>query len=164
MDFRKTITCLILACAWGAAAAAAQAEAVPLPVVSDLQAAAQRAREQRVPLFVAFTLKHCPYCNTARRDYWVPMNGSAQWRDKVLMVELVMDGEPALRGFDGQPTTARDFARSLGIRSAPTVVVFDNAGAPATAPLIGLSSGDFYGVYLERAIEAGLRRVRAAPQ
>ncbi len=157
---RSTFAWLILACACWAAPWPVKADALPLPLVSDLQAAAQRAREQHAPLFVAFTLKRCPYCNTARRDYWAPMNGSDAWRGKVLMVELVMDGEPTLRDFDGTPTTPRDFARRYGIRSAPTVVVFDDFGAPATTPLVGLSSADFYGVYLERAIEAGLRRVR----
>jgi Thioredoxin-like len=152
--------CLILAC--GCLATVARAEPLPLllPVVSDLEAAAKIAREQRAPLFVAFTLKRCPYCNTARRDYWAPMNGSEQWRGKVVMVELVMDATPALRDFEGKATSARDFARRFGIRSAPTVVVFDSDGAPATQPLVGLASGDFYGLYLERVIEAGIAKLR----
>ena len=147
---------LILACACAISAAYAE----PLPLVSDLQAAAKIAQAQNAPVFVAFTLKRCPYCNTARREYWVPMNGADPWRGKVVMVELELDGAPALRDFDGKATTARDFARRFGIRSVPTVIVFDTQGAPAAAPVIGLASGDFYGAYLEQAIETGLAKMR----
>lgn len=153
-------TWLILACACFVTAAQADPLPLQLPVVSDLEAAAKTAREQRAPLFVAFTLKRCPYCNTARRDYWAPMNSSDKWRGKVVMVELVIDGAPALRDFEGKSTTPREFARRFGVRSAPTVIVFDGAGTPATQPLVGLASGDFYGLYLEQSIEAGMTKVR----
>ena len=156
----KGLACLILACAFVAAAAQGEPLPLQLPIVSDLEAAAKTARDQRVPLLVAFTLKRCPYCNTARRDYWAPMNGSDKWRGKVAMVELVMDGTPTLRDFDGKSSTPRDFARRFGVRSAPTVIVFDGFGAPAAQPLVGLASGDFYGLYLEQSIEAGMTKVR----
>jgi thioredoxin-related protein len=149
---------LILACACIVSAA----HAAPLPVVSDLEVAAKIAREQSAPVFVAFTLKRCPYCNTARREYWAPMNGAEQWRGKVVMVELELDGAIALRDFDGKATTPRDFAKRFSIRSVPTVIVFDTLGVPAAAPVIGLSSGDFYGAYLEQAIDASLARTRTA--
>lgn len=150
---------LILACA----CLATTAHAAPLALVSDLEAAAKQAREQRAPLLVAFTLKRCPYYYTARRDYWAPMNGSDKWRGKVVMVELVIDDTPALRDFEGKPISARDFARRFGVRSAPTVMVFDTQGTPAASAIVGLLSADFYALYLEQAIEAGLAKTRAAP-
>ena len=156
---RNALRLLILA--WACLASVALAD--PLPLVSDLEAAAKMAREQRVPVLVAFTLKRCPYCNTARRDYWAPMHGSEKWRKKVIMVELELDGAPALRDFEGKPTTPREFAKRFGIRSVPTVMVFDALGAPAASPLVGLASSDFYALYLEHAVEAGLVRMRATP-
>ena len=158
---RKAFGLFILACAC-LATVAQSVHSEPLPVVSDLEAAAKLAREQRIPVFVAFTLKRCPYCYTARRDYWAPMNGSDKWRGKVIMVELEIDGASALRDFEGKATTPRDFARRFGIRSVPTVMVFDARSAPAASPLVGLASGDFYALYLEQAIEAGLKKMRAA--
>lgn len=139
------------------------AQTVPLPLVSDLEAAAKTAREQRVPLLVAFTLKRCPHCNTARRDYWTPMNSSEKWRGKIIMLELELDGAPALRDFEGKSTTAREFARRFGVRGVPTVIVFDAQGTPAASPLVGLAAADFYALYLERAIEAGVAQMGAPP-
>lgn len=154
---------LILACAL-LAAALADARADAPPLAGDLAATLKLAREQRVPLFVAFTLKRCPYCNRARREYWQPMHESAQWRAKTLMVEVMLDAEPALAltDFDGNKTTPREFAKRFGIRSVPTVIVFDTLGTPAAEPIVGLASADFYGAYLEHAIEQGLNKVRTS--
>ena len=160
-EVRAAGRALILACAalWAVLAIAASAAAAP-PVVNDLAAALKLAREQRVPVFVAFTLKQCPYCNRARRDYWTPMHNSAEWRAKTLMVEIVLDGDAALRDFTGSESTVREFARRHNIRSVPTVIVFDTQGTPVADALVGLASADFYGAYLERLIDQGLARVR----
>ena len=153
---------LILACAvvitFAASVTAARAGAPP--VVNDLAAVIKLAREQRVPVFVAFTLKRCPYCNSARRDYWTPMHESAEWRAKTLMVEVMLDGELALRDFDGATTTAREFARRFNVRSVPTVIVFNTRGVPVAEPVIGFASADFYGAYLDQAVAQGLAKVR----
>ena len=150
---------LILACAF-AFTAGTVVRAEPLPLASDLAAVAQQAREQRVPVLIAFTLTTCRFCNTARREYWQPMNASEQWRGKVIMLELQLDGAQPLRDFAGNTTTARDFARRFAVRSVPTVIVFDDQGKPASTPLVGLSAADFYGLYLEQAVESGLMKMR----
>lgn len=150
---------LILACTF-IASAATGARAEPLPLATDLAAAAKMAREQRVPVLIAFTLKTCPYCATARRDHLEPMRVSEQWRDKAIMLELQLDGAQPLRDFSGNATTAREFARKFAVRSVPTVIVFNDSGKPTATPLVGLSSGDFYSLYLEQAVESGLIDMR----
>ncbi|MEQ1772502.1 MAG: thioredoxin family protein [Burkholderiales bacterium] len=152
----RALWLLILACTL----AALPVHAEPLPLATDLAEAARMAREQRVPVLIAFTLKTCPYCNTARRDYWEPMHTSEKWRGKAIMLELQLDGVQPLRDFAGNATTARDFARRFTVRSVPTVIVFNDSGKPTTTPLVGLSSGDFYSLYLEQAVESGLIDMR----
>lgn len=148
---------MILACA--ALLAVPGAQGAP-PVTNDLAAVARLAREQRVPVVVAFTLKDCPYCARARREYWTPMHDSAAWRAKMRMAEIMLDGEPAMRDFSGTATTVRAFAQRFNVRQVPTVIVFDTQGEPAAEPVVGLTIADFYGAYLEQAIEQGLARVR----
>lgn len=153
------IGALILACTL-AATAANVAHAEPLPPAGDLAATARTAREKKIPVMIAFTLSTCPHCAVARRDHLEPMHASTKWRDQVIMVELQLDGAKPLVDFNGSVTTARDFARRFGVRSVPTVIVFNADGVPAHTPLVGLSSGDFYSLYLEQAAEAGLIQMR----
>lgn len=141
-------------------AAALSAHAQKLPLASDLAATALAARENKTPILIFFSLTTCPYCNTARRDYLAPMHASEKWRDKVIMLELQLDGAHPLHDFTGKPTTAREFARKFAVRSVPTVIVFDGGGQPASTPLVGLSTADFYGLYVEQAVESGLIQMR----
>jgi len=157
---RAAIRLAILACALIAPTAGAE----PLPFATDLAQTARVAREQRVPVMIAFTLKSCPYCTIARRDHLEPMRASKKWRDKAIMLELQLDSAAPLRDFAGNATTARDFARRFAVRRVPTVIVFDDKGTPAALPLVGLSSGDFYSLYLEQAVEAGLINMRYPPR
>lgn len=149
---------MILACTLASSAATVYAD--PLPLATDLAQAVRTAREQRIPILIAFTLKNCPYCATARRDHLEPMRASEKWRDKAIMLELQIDGPQPLRDFAGGVTTARDFARRFEVRRVPTVIVFNDSGKPTATPLVGLSSGDFYSLYLEQAVESGLIDMR----
>jgi thioredoxin-related protein len=151
----------ILACVAAPAAARAQHEA--LRHAGDLAAAAREARARQVPVLLAFMQKTCPYCAIARKDYLEPMQADPAWRGRVIMLEIDVDEERALRDFAGAQTTHRAFARRLGVRRVPTLIVFDSDGEPAARPIVGLAgSSDFYRLYITQAIETGLQRQRRA--
>lgn len=88
------------------------------------------------------------------------MQQDPAWRDRMLLREIDVRSTGTLRDFAGRPTTAREFSRSKRIRTVPTVMVFDDTGKPVIDPIIGLASEDFYKLYLEQAIEAGMMRMR----
>jgi thioredoxin-related protein len=136
--------------------------AAALPMGDDLSAAGREARERRVPVLVIFTLPTCPYCAAAKRDYLEPMHASADWRRKVIVREIEVDGRRTMRDFAGQPTTQREFAGKQEVKRVPTVIVFDDEGRRVATPIVGLMSSDFYGLYLEQAIDAGLTKLRSA--
>lgn len=141
------------------AAAPVQAQLQP---ADDLARAAAEARTRGVPLLIAFMQQSCPYCAVARRDHLLPLQNDPQWRHRVRILEIETDRSTRLRDFAGAATTHRAFARSLGVRRVPTLIVFDADGRPAAPPITGLLSDDFYRLYIEQVIEAGLTRMRAS--
>ncbi len=147
------LTCALLA----AGPAAAQ-----LQEADDLARLSAETRARGIPVLVAFMQESCPYCAVARRDYLLPLQSDPLWRERVRIVEIHTDRSIALRDFAGKPTTHRAFARSLGVRRVPTLIVFDGEGKPVAQPITGLLIEDFYRLYIEQAIEAGLVRMRAA--
>ena len=102
----------------------------------------------------------CPYCAIARRDYLVPLQSAPQWQGRVLIREIEVDRSTAMRDFAGTATTHRAYARSLGVKRVPTLIVFDGDGQPVAPPITGLLADDFYQLYIEQAMEAGLARMR----
>ena len=147
---------LIVACVlFGAAPASAQ-----LLPADDLAQAASTARARRAPVLIAFMQQSCPYCAVARRDYLIPLQSAPQWQNRVLIREIDVDRSTFMRDFSGTATTHRAYAQSLGVRRVPTLIVFDADGQPVAPPITGLLADDFYQLYIEQAIEAGLTRMR----
>lgn len=126
----------------------------------NLAQLAAEARSKRAPVLIAFMQQSCPYCAVARRDHLLPLQRDPQWRDRVLIREIDVDRDTPLRDFSGSATTHRAFARSLNVRRVPTLIVFDAEGVAAAQPLTGLLTADYYRLYIEQSIEAGLVRMR----
>lgn len=147
----------ILACAAATAAAHATDE---LRIADDLTVVAWQAREHRIPIMIAFTQAGCNYCYAAKRDYLVPMDRSAELRDKVIILEVDIDSKSRLRDFGGQAITLREFSQRYEVKRVPTVIVMDDGGRPVASPIIGLMAEDFYRLYLQQAIDEGLIRMR----
>jgi thioredoxin-related protein len=80
----------------------------------------------------------------------------------VIVREVDVASGQRLVDFDGRATTHREFARRYQVRRVPTVVVMDGRGEPLAEPIVGLMGPDFYRLYLEQAIEAGLYALRVA--
>jgi thioredoxin-related protein len=132
-----------------------------LQPANDLAQLAAEARARRTPMLVAFMQKSCPYCAIARRDHLLPLQSDPQWQRRVLIREVDVDRGTAMRDFSGAATTHRAFAKTYKVRRVPTLIVFDADGKPVGPPITGLLTEDFYRLYIEQAIEAGLSAMRA---
>ena len=158
----------ILACALGAAAGLAGAGAAArqlrrrasLPPAENLAADAAAAAGRRVPILLFFDRDDCPYCERALREFLVPMAGDPAWRDRAIFRQVEIDRATPLVDFAGGATTHQALAARYRASLAPTVVVVDARGEPTGDPLVGVLTVDFYGAYLEDAVNAGLRKLR----
>ena len=121
-----------------------------VPMAQDLRAAAAGG-----VVLVVFTLAGCPYCERALRDHIAPMSLDPRYR-QVGFVEVRIDGAEPLTDFAGRATRHADFARGAGARFGPTVKVYLADGREAAEPVVGLTLPDFYGAYLDRAVETAL--------
>lgn len=156
LNIFKIWGCLIVTCA-ALGSAAVHAE---LPPANDLARSAAEARARKIPLLVAFMQESCPYCAVARDDYLIPLLSDSKWKDRVLIREIDVDRSIPMRNFSGESLTHREFAKQHGVRRVPTLIVFDADGKPAAPPISGLLADEFYRLYIEQAIEAGLHKMR----
>lgn len=154
---RTFATAAILACAIGAAAVHA---AGGLVAAEDLAATGRLARERGVPVMLAFTQASCRYCAIAKRDYLAPMHGDGRLRARVLIREVDTENRAPMRDFEGRTVGRKAFSERYGVVRVPTVIVVDHAGVRLAGPVVGLLTDDFYRLYLERAVEEGLSKLR----
>ncbi|MBY4946176.1 thioredoxin family protein [Cupriavidus respiraculi] len=138
-------------------ASAATAGVAHLPSVTDLAADTAAAARRGEPLVVLVSLPDCKYCDAVRRSYLSPQAAAGE----IVARELDMSAATPLRDADGRMTTARDWARARNVRVAPTVMFLDARGRPVAAPLLGMQP-DFYGAYLEQALDQARAAIAAA--
>lgn len=108
-------------------------------------------------LVLLFSQPECGYCDLVRRDFLLPLQ--QQQRHELVIRELKLPGSDNLRDRHHNLVSAADFAGSYSIGFYPSVLMLSMDGTPLDAPLVGISSTDFYGYYLDQAITLALTRL-----
>lgn len=132
-----------------------------LPAVEDFAADARLMRDRRIPMLVLFSADGCGWCETARRTVLEPMAADPGNAARVLIRQIDIDRRVTIADFSGRPTTHRDFAQARKARLTPTLMVLDADGREVAESIVGVRLADFFGTYVERAVDTGLARIRA---
>lgn len=148
-DVMVAATCL-------ATARFVHAAAVTLPQVVSLTDSLDGALRRGEPLLVLVSLKGCPFCEVARNHYLGPLRTQAQ----IEIVQVDMGSARPVHNFQGQPLTQDQLIRNWRIKVAPTVLFFGRGGVEVAERLVGGSTSDFYGAYLDQRLETARRVVR----
>lgn len=149
--------------AWIAPAGAAR-RAEDIPYISDLARDAEVSRTRQIPILVLFKAQDCAYCERVRRDFLLPLQRNPEYAGKVILRQIYRDGKGRIVDFSGKTVTPAQFTGQQGVKFSPTVKLLDADGRTLAEPLIGLTTPDFYGAYLDRAIDEALGKLRNPPQ
>ena len=147
----------------GARAAYAK-EAPDLPLAVDLRADAAEAKRRKVPILLLYSLAGCPYCNQVRRSFLLPMMANSATSKHAIFRQVNLSDAKPLVDFAGKTTSHAAFAHEGGVTLAPVVAFFDGQGRHAAEPLKGMLLPDFYGYYLDTALETARRQASATAQ
>jgi thioredoxin-related protein len=131
-----------------------------LPTAIDLAADARQMRRQRLPMLMLYSQPGCHWCERVRREHLRPMLEDPGTRERILLRQIDIDSTRPLQDFDGRRTTQRAFAARANVRFTPTLIVHGPDGALLAEPIVGVSLPDFYGAYMDGAIERGLAAMR----
>lgn len=133
---------------------------VTLTEARDLQQDGQQAEADRLPILILFSMQGCSYCEIVREEFLKPMLRNAEYRNKVLIREIHSDSYARLRDFDGRTVGAAELAHRYGAALSPTVVFLDPQGRELAERLIGVTTRDYYGGFLDAGIDQSLQRLR----
>ena len=129
-----------------------------LTLAHDLADDGRTSARERKPILLFFDRQECRYCEQALREYLVPMSRD-EWKDRALFRQVDIDRPLALTDFDGKVTTHEALAARFGVSLSPTVLVVDGRGRILAGPLVGLTTVDFYGAYLENALAEAAKKL-----
>jgi thioredoxin-related protein len=151
---------LAIILAWFTAAGAHAQDKVEIPLTRDFTLEATAAQAKKVPILVMFTRRNCAFCTQVLQEFLLPMRRNAEYESKVIMRQVDVGSSATLRTFSGKATTHARFARENRIKLTPTIKLFDAEGHELTEPLIGLTTPDYYGGFLDQRIDEALAKVR----
>lgn len=136
------------------------ARADDLPLAVDLRADARVARAERLPIVLFFYSRSCPFCREVEDLYLKPLQ-KENVKHRHFLLRRVETGERrALIDFNGTKTDFRAFTQQQKVMLVPHLRFFGPDGERLAGDLIGLGSRDFYGGYLEDAIEEARAKLR----
>lgn len=131
-----------------------------LPEAGNLAADGAAVDARGTPILIEIARRGCSYCEKLREDFLKPMVRSGDYRDRVIFRQLNIDAERPLVDFDGRRIAPRDFALRYHVELTPTVLLLDAHGRLLAKPLVGLTTEDFYGAFLDQAIDEAVARMR----
>ncbi len=105
-------------------------------------------------LILLFSQPECGYCDLVRNEFLLPLQH--QHRPELVIRELKVPGFDDVQDRHNHSLSAEAFAHHYAIHFFPSVLILDLEGTPRAEPLVGISSSDFYGYYLEQAIDQAL--------
>lgn len=127
--------------------------AAGVPPAKDLRADGRRAEEGCKPLLLEFSALACDYCRLLEREVLNPTLLNRDYDRRVLMRKLLIDRVDSIRGFDGNKTTAEQLAGHYRVFVTPTLLFVDRQGRELTERMVGVTTLDFYGGYLDIALD-----------
>lgn len=136
------------------------ARGVVIPELLDLRAELAAAGRAHLPLLVLFSADYCRYCTVVKNDFLKPMMYSGDYEGKVLFRMVTLRAGRELVDVDGRRIDAREFADRYEVRVTPTLVFIDAQGRQVAEKMVGLTTPDFFGGYLDDAITTAHHRVR----
>lgn len=136
----------------------ANATAATLPSAKSLRDELAVALHGGNPLLVMISLDACPYCRVVREHYLGPMRA----HDSLPVVQVNMHSSAALQDFRGTTQTHDKMVRTWQIKIAPSVLFFGTDGAEVAPRLIGASSTDYYGSYLEQRLSQARAAIKSS--
>jgi thioredoxin-related protein len=143
-----------------AGSGAGQAELPRVEEARDLLADARTAELRGLPLLLAFASSYCGYCEQVEEWFLVPLLLAGYEEDRILIRKVIVDSGSSLLDFEGDSIEGAQLATRYQVRMVPTLVFVDSRGRELAERLVGLTTVDFYGGYLESGIEAAEARLR----
>ncbi|MDH5391860.1 MAG: thioredoxin fold domain-containing protein [Gammaproteobacteria bacterium] len=142
----------------------ADADQVLIAEASNLQKDGITAQQKGIPVLLEFSMQGCPFCEQVEEEVLKPMLISGDYDNKVMLRKVMIDEDTVITDFNGKRITYEALASRYNVFVTPTLVLVHGNGAVMGLEMVGVSSIDFYGAYLDQAIDRALNKISTAAE
>ena len=128
-----------------------------LPTSKSLQNDISAALKTSKPLVILVSLDNCPFCKIARENYLLPL----MREQSLAVVQVNLGHSTSIVDPLGKRTTHADLVNAWAIKATPTVMFLGKNGQEVAPRLVGGSTSDFYGAYLQERVDQAIKMVQS---
>ncbi len=110
---------------------------------------------------IVFSQEDCSFCIQLTEEIINPILISGDYRDRVIIRELMIDSGEDIIDFDGSPVHPREIFTRYLLYVTPSVLIMNSHGEELAERQVGINTVDYYGYYLDEAIKQALGRLRS---
>lgn len=129
---------------------------VEIQQVQDFTAITQEARNSGKLIMLEMSASYCGYCRTLEEEIIKPMLRSGDY-NHVLIRKLEIDSHYSMNHPSGKKTSPAQLANQFKVFVTPTLIFLDGEGKEVSERILGVNSLDYYGAYVDEALQKGLR-------
>ena len=127
--------------------------------VDNLQVLTRDALNSKKVILLEFSSEHCNYCELLEAEIIRPMILSEDYPD-VLIRKLDISRYNTIIDFDGSSSTGHEIANHYNVSLTPTILFLNGKNEEVSKRIIGVNSLDFFGGYVDGALEQGLAKIQ----
>lgn len=131
-----------------------------VPDAYDFHALQQEMHDKKLPLLLEFRADYCGFCRQLEAEHLTPMLNSGKYDSRILIRRFSLGNSQTITDFNGDKIDAEEFAFRHKASLTPTLVFLNAEGEEVAERLLGYNSPDFYGAYLENAIDTASRMIK----
>ena len=139
----------------------AHAADVTLTELADFKTDTQHAQTNKLPILLMFSASYCGFCSIVKEEFLIPMKISGDYTNKVIVRIVEIDSTDDIIDIDGNKIDPEDLAERYNIQLTPTLIFVDAKGNELVQQMVGVTTVDFYGGYLDDAIDNSLGLLRS---
>ena len=133
---------------------------VEVPRLHNLQQTGREILQGCRPLLLEFVSEYCEYCTLLEEEVLKPIRRNRDYDQRVVMRKVILGSAASINGLDGKPTNADELATHYKIYVTPTLVFVDERGMELAERMVGVTTLDFYGGYLDQALDTAKHRLK----
>jgi len=114
----------------------------------------QESIDEQRPIMIFVTQHGCQYCQLLRLQVLYPMIRGGELNAKAILREVSLDDGDSIVDFSGDSISGSEFAERYSAELTPTLLFLDGNGREVAGRIVGISNIEYYGFYMDKAIDS----------
>ncbi len=130
-------------------------------LTTDLATLGKSSAQTSRPILLLMSSEECPYCWLIKREILNPMILSGDYKDRLIIHEMMIDSPTDLRDFDGNMRDAATIAERYKVVMTPTMLFLAPDGTELTEKMVGINTPELFSHYVDKAIDRAVLKLTA---